>query len=154
MGPVEQSFRLAKAASKVHLARYAIDKFLLEVAAKLAPGALVVDGGAGNCKHKNFFPHVRYISFDFTPGRKRVYGEIDLSADLYQMPFRKDTFEAGWQEHGMPHDYFRFTSSGLRYLLEQADFEIISIKPMGDFSGIWDTVSRYPIVIFFLRNAG
>jgi len=30
MGPVEQSFRLAKAASKVHLAPYAIDKFLLE----------------------------------------------------------------------------------------------------------------------------
>jgi hypothetical protein len=40
MGPVEQSFRLAKAASKVHLARYAIDKFLLEVAAKLAPGCV------------------------------------------------------------------------------------------------------------------
>ena len=78
MGPVERSFRLAKAASKVRLARYGIDKFLLEVAAKLAPGALVVDGGAGNCKHKNFFPHVRYIAFDFTPGRKRVYGEIDL----------------------------------------------------------------------------
>ncbi len=39
----------------------------------------------------------------------------------------------GFQEHGMPHDYFRFTSSGLRYLLEQAGFEIVSIKPLGGF---------------------
>jgi len=161
--------KVPKVASKARLARQAIDRFLLDVAAQISPDALVVDGGAGNCKHKNFFPHVRYIAFDFKPRRQRAYGEIDLSADLYQLPFRKDTFEAainvdvlehlrepkevlkelcrvlrpggnlfliapqGWQEHGMPHDYFRFTSSGLRYLLEQAGFEIVSIEPMGGF---------------------
>ncbi|HUK39756.1 MAG TPA: methyltransferase domain-containing protein, partial [Candidatus Acidoferrales bacterium] len=161
--------KVPKVASKARLARQAIDRFLVDVAGQIAPDALVVDGGAGNCKHKNFFPHVRYIAFDFKPRRKRAYGEIDLSANLYQLPFREDTFEAainvdvlehlrepkevlkelcrvlrpggnlfliapqGWQEHGMPHDYFRFTSSGLRYLLEQAGFEIVSIRPMGGF---------------------
>jgi SAM-dependent methyltransferase len=77
--------------------------FCSKVAAKLAPGALVVDGGAGNCKHKNFFPHVLYISFDFTPTRKRAYGEIDLSADLCQLPFRKDTFEAAINVEVLEH---------------------------------------------------
>jgi SAM-dependent methyltransferase len=165
----ETRFKVPKVASKVRLARQAIDRFLLDVSAHLAPGALVVDGGAGNCKHKNFFPHVRYIAFDFKTRRKRDYGEIDLSANLYQLPFRTDTFEAainvevlehlkeprevlkelcrvlrpggnlfliapqGFQEHGMPHDYFRFTSSGLRYLFEQAGFEILSIAPLGGF---------------------
>ena len=153
----------------MRLARQATDRFLLEAAGTLTPGSLVVDGGAGNCKHKNFFPDVRYVAFDFKPRRKRAYGEIDLTADLYQIPFRQDTFEAainvdvlehvreprdvlkelcrvlrpggrlfliapqGWQEHGMPHDYFRFTSAGLRYLLEGAGFEIISIAPLGGF---------------------
>ncbi len=169
MWSIVRASKPPRRASKVRLARQAVDSFLIEVAAKLAPGTLVVDGGAGNCKHKNFFPHVRYIAFDFKPRRKRAYGEIDLSADLYQLPFRKDTFEAainvdvlehlkeprdvlkelcrvlrpggnlflvapqGWQEHGMPNDYFRFTSAGLRYLLEQAGFEIVSIQPMGGF---------------------
>jgi SAM-dependent methyltransferase len=169
MPRLDEGSRVAKVASKARLARQAIDRFLVDVAAQLAPNTLVVDGGAGNCKHKNFFPHLRYIAFDFKPRRRRVYGEIDLSADLYQMPFRKDTFEAainvdvlehlkkprevlkelcrvlrpggnlfliapqGWQEHGMPNDYFRFTSSGLGYLLEQAGFEIVSIRPLGGF---------------------
>ena len=169
MPRLDEGSRVAKVASKARLARQAIDRFLVDVAAQLAPNTLVVDGGAGNCKHKNFFPHLRYIAFDFKPRRRRVYCEIDLSADLYQMPFRKDTFEAainvdvlehlkeprevlkelcrvlrpggnlfliapqGWQEHGMPNDYFRFTSSGLRYLLEQAGFEIVSIRPLGGF---------------------
>jgi SAM-dependent methyltransferase len=35
--------------------------------------------------------------------------------------------------HGMPHDYWRFSISGLRYLLEKNRFEVISIEPMGGF---------------------
>lgn len=35
--------------------------------------------------------------------------------------------------HGMPHDYWRFSTSGLRYLLEKHGFEIILLEPMGGF---------------------
>jgi SAM-dependent methyltransferase len=158
-----------KVASKVRLARQAIDRFLLDVAAEIAPGTIVLDGGAGNCKHKNFFPHVRYLAFDMKPIKKRAYGDVDLAANLYYLPFRTSSIPAainvevlehlneplaalkelqrvlkpggklyliapqGFQEHGMPHDYFRYTSSGLRYLSEKAGLEAVSITPMGGF---------------------
>jgi len=35
--------------------------------------------------------------------------------------------------HGMPHDYWRFSISGLRYLLEKHGFEVVLIEPMGGF---------------------
>ncbi len=45
-----------------------------------------------------------------------------------------------WKEHMIPHDYFRFTSSGLRLLLEQAGFEVLQLKHRGgyfQFIGYW-----------------
>jgi SAM-dependent methyltransferase len=33
--------------------------------------------------------------------------------------------------HDLPHDYFRFTEYGLRYLLEQAGLEVVSIQTKG-----------------------
>ena len=169
MQSTKQGPKTWKVASKFRLARQATDRFLLQVSSDLAPGTVMIDGGAGNCKHKNFFPHVRYLAFDLKPIKKRPYGEVDLAANLYALPFRTGSVEAainvdvlehlseplhalsefcrvlrpggklflvapqGWQEHGMPHDYFRFTSSGLRYLCEKAGFEIVSISPMGGF---------------------
>lgn len=160
---------MVKPASKARLARHATDRFLLQVAAELKPGTIILDAGAGNCKHKNFFPQARYIAFDMKPIKKRAYGNVDLAADLYHLPFRTSSIPAainvdviehlkeplaalkefyrvlepggtlfliapqGWQEHGMPNDYFRFTSSGIRYLCEQAGLEPLSIAPMGGF---------------------
>jgi len=38
------------------------------------------------------------------------------------------------REHQIPHDYFRYTQYGLRYLCEQAGLEVEFIKPIrGDF---------------------
>lgn len=34
-----------------------------------------------------------------------------------------------WGEHEAPHDYYRFTRYGLKYLCEQAGFEVVSINP-------------------------
>ena len=39
----------------------------------------------------------------------------------------------GWGVHQPPHDYFRFTSYGLKYLMEKAGFEVLSIKPAGGY---------------------
>jgi SAM-dependent methyltransferase len=34
-------------------------------------------------------------------------------------------------EHAQPHDYYRYTQFGLRYLLEQAGFSVEQIEPIG-----------------------
>ncbi|HLF77176.1 MAG TPA: class I SAM-dependent methyltransferase [Dehalococcoidia bacterium] len=49
-----------------------------------------------------------------------------------------------WGEHEQPHDYFRYTQFGLRYLAEQAGFEVIAIEPR---STAWGT-----LVIHFNRR--
>lgn len=38
-----------------------------------------------------------------------------------------------WEEHQQPHDYFRYTRYGLRYLLERAGFHDIQVEPVGGF---------------------
>lgn len=38
-----------------------------------------------------------------------------------------------WEEHQVPHDYFRYTRYGLRHLLESAGFDEIEIQPVGGF---------------------
>jgi SAM-dependent methyltransferase len=39
-----------------------------------------------------------------------------------------------WRVHNAPHDYFRFTPFGLRYLLGRVGMNVVSIHPMG---GMW-----------------
>jgi len=38
-----------------------------------------------------------------------------------------------WELHQEPHDYFRYTSHGIRHLAERAGFEVGEIIPMGGF---------------------
>ena len=38
-----------------------------------------------------------------------------------------------WEEHQQPHDYYRYTRYGLEYLLRQAGFDGIEIRPVGGF---------------------
>lgn len=38
-----------------------------------------------------------------------------------------------WEEHQTPHDYFRYTRYGTRYLLDRAGFAEISVEPVGGF---------------------
>jgi SAM-dependent methyltransferase len=38
-----------------------------------------------------------------------------------------------WEVHQAPHDYFRYTRHGAAYLLEQAGFERIEIRPVGGY---------------------
>lgn len=38
-----------------------------------------------------------------------------------------------WEEHQQPHDYYRYTRYGLEYLLRQAGFDGLEIRPVGGF---------------------
>lgn len=38
-----------------------------------------------------------------------------------------------WEEHQTPHDYFRYTRYGTRYLLNRAGFVEIAVEPVGGF---------------------
>lgn len=38
-----------------------------------------------------------------------------------------------WEVHQAPHDYFRYTRYGLAYLLEQAGFDIVELRPAGGY---------------------
>ncbi|HSM55482.1 MAG TPA: class I SAM-dependent methyltransferase [Candidatus Sulfomarinibacteraceae bacterium] len=38
-----------------------------------------------------------------------------------------------WHQHQKPHDYFRYTSFGFRYLLENSDMRVVEMRPMGGY---------------------
>jgi SAM-dependent methyltransferase len=38
-----------------------------------------------------------------------------------------------WHQHQKPHDYFRYTSFGFRYLLEKCGFQVESMEPLGGY---------------------
>lgn len=38
-----------------------------------------------------------------------------------------------WEVHQAPHDYFRYTEYGLRYLLDKSGFEVRELRPAGGY---------------------
>lgn len=38
-----------------------------------------------------------------------------------------------WEVHQAPHDYFRYTCHGLRFLLHQAGLDILELRPVGGY---------------------
>ena len=42
-----------------------------------------------------------------------------------------------WEEHQMPHDYYRFTRYGIKRLLEEAGFAVIRSARWAATSGSW-----------------
>jgi SAM-dependent methyltransferase len=64
-------------------------------AATLAPGARVVDAGAGECRHRSLFARQRYLGVDLGVGDARWdYGKLDVVADLARLPFSSACFDA------------------------------------------------------------
>ena len=55
-----------------------------------------------------------------------------------------------WEEHQRPHDYFRFTSNGIRYLMELAGFRVGRIEPVGGF--FWMMGRRLIAVVSFTQG--
>jgi SAM-dependent methyltransferase len=55
-----------------------------------------------------------------------------------------------WEEHQRPHDYFRYTSSGMRYLMEKAGFDVRRVEPVGGF--FWMLSRRLMAVLSFTQR--
>jgi SAM-dependent methyltransferase len=128
-------------------------------AAAIAPGALVLDAGAGNSPYASLFSHVRYESADFEQVEK-PYAQQTYTCDLTQIPVEGGRFDAVifdqvleyvteplavlrelhrvlkprgpllywgplfYEEHEQPFDFHRYTHFGIRYLFDQAEFDI------------------------------
>ena len=55
-----------------------------------------------------------------------------------------------WEEHQRPHDYFRFTSNGIRHLMAGAGFRVDRIEPIGGF--FWMLSRRLIAVLGFAQT--
>lgn len=72
-----------------------IEDAVREFAAGLAPGACVLDAGAGEGRHAGFFPKQRYHGVDLAVGDAAWdYRGLDAVADLAALPFPAACFDA------------------------------------------------------------
>ena len=73
----------------------AIEDSLASFAASLAHGARVLDAGAGQRVHAQYFEGGRYVGIDLAIGDSSWdYGKLDAIADLTALPFPADCFDA------------------------------------------------------------
>ena len=55
-----------------------------------------------------------------------------------------------WEEHQMPHDYYRFTRYGAQNLLEEAGFAVDQIRPLGGY--FWFMGRKFIDVLEFFER--
>ena len=77
----------------------------------------------------SFDAAIHIVTLEHVPEPKLVLAEIARclrpgAALLAVVPHE-------WEVHQHPHDYYRYTCFGMRYLLEQTGFKDIEIKPSG-----------------------
>jgi SAM-dependent methyltransferase len=74
--------------------RRSINDFVRRAAAQVAPGARVLDAGAGECIYRPLFEGKRYVSADRGVGDAGWdYTALDALADLERVPFASATFD-------------------------------------------------------------
>jgi SAM-dependent methyltransferase len=72
-----------------------IEDALARYSSGLAPGARVLDAGAGERRHASYFERQRYTAVDLAVGDAAWdYGKLDAVGDLTALPFREGTFQA------------------------------------------------------------
>ncbi len=73
----------------------AIDDALAGFAQRVVAGERVLDAGAGECRHAQYFPSARYCGVDLAVGDAAWnYRGLDAVADLAALPFRDGAFAA------------------------------------------------------------
>ena len=149
---------------------FAIEDAVRQFAASLPAGAIVLDAGAGESRHRAQFTRQRYVALDLAIGDAGWdYGALDVLGDLSRLPLRDAAFDATlnivtlehvkdpaavlrelarvmkpgarllmvvpheWEVHQAPHDFFRYTCHGLRYLVESAGLQVERLDPVGGY---------------------
>ncbi len=85
----------------------------------------------------NVLEHVRHPDSCL----REIYRVLKLEGVLYLM------VPLIVREHQLPHDYYRYTSYGISYLLERAGFQLEYVRPVGGYfrvlAGILSRASAY-----------
>jgi SAM-dependent methyltransferase len=143
-------------------------QFVLEAAAAVEPGRLVLDVGAGDAPYRELFSHAVYTTVDWEHSQHEGALESDIVASAEALPIEDESCDAVlltqvlehvsdplrvlgetrrvlrpggrlyltaplvWELHEQPHDYYRYTADGLRYLAESAGFERVRVRGRND----------------------
>ncbi|HEX8412622.1 MAG TPA: class I SAM-dependent methyltransferase [Sphingomicrobium sp.] len=100
------------------------------------------DGNAIPLPNASFDAVVAFEVFEHVFNLNEVLGEIRrvLRPDgqlLVSLPF-------AWDEHEQPYDFGRYTSFGLRHVLEQGGFEVLEMAKSGNYvSAVWQLWVAY-----------
>ena len=78
----------ARNSSRTYLRR-----FLERAAGEVAPGALVLDAGAGRAQYRGLFAHARYETADFLAVKGKRYVQPDYVCDLAAIPVEDARFD-------------------------------------------------------------
>ncbi len=77
------------------IGRYYVTKFVINIAAKLPNGTIILDAGAGECAYKRYFSHCQYRSVDLAVGDEEWnYQHLDYIAPLDDLPMGDNEFDA------------------------------------------------------------
>jgi SAM-dependent methyltransferase len=96
MKPAALSYRLPPVLRR-HVLHFEalIDDAIKTFAQSLAPGAVLLDAGAGESRHRALFARQRYIAVDLAVGDAAWnYQKLDVIGDLTALPFANGAFDA------------------------------------------------------------
>ena len=78
-----------------------------------------------------FHAAINVVTLEHLPEPGRALAEIARTLEPGGLLLLAAPHE--WEVHQAPHDYFRYTRYGLRYLLEKAGFEPVEIRAAGGY---------------------
>lgn len=73
--------------------RYGISEFVKFASKNIEKSSILIDAGAGDCRYKANFQHVKYVAVDSCQVNKK-YAKIDVIADLSFLPFKNNSIDA------------------------------------------------------------
>jgi len=74
---------------------------------------------------------INVVTLEHLPEPARALAEIARALDSGGLLLVAAPHE--WEVHQAPHDYFRYTRYGLRYLLERSGFEVLELRAVGGY---------------------
>ena len=80
---------------------------------------------------ESFDAAIHIVTLEHVPEPKKVL--VEIARCLRPGAHLLAVVPHEWEVHQHPHDYYRYTCFGMQYLLEQAGFKDIGVRPAGGF---------------------